>query len=59
ALFSIVHLKQPFGAFLLGRQCNDKFKRVASDPGITAQVKGKTSAGNTMDTRVLGLYEVF
>ncbi|KAG1876651.1 hypothetical protein DFJ58DRAFT_755529, partial [Suillus subalutaceus] len=49
----IVRLGQPFGAFLLARQRNREFKRIASDHDIIAQVKDMTSVDNMMDIRTL------
>ncbi|KAG2362239.1 hypothetical protein BDR07DRAFT_1357912 [Suillus spraguei] len=53
ALRLIVHLGQPFGAFLLARQRDGEFKRIASDRDIIAQVKNMTSVDNMMDIRTL------
>ncbi|KAG2346897.1 hypothetical protein BDR05DRAFT_756686, partial [Suillus weaverae] len=53
ALRLIVRLGQPFGAFLLARQRNGVYKRIASDRNIIAQVKDMTSVGNLMDIRTL------
>ncbi|KAG1876627.1 hypothetical protein DFJ58DRAFT_755361, partial [Suillus subalutaceus] len=49
----IVRLGQPFGAFLLARQRNGEFKRIASDHDIIAQVKDMTSITYMMDIRTL------
>ncbi|KAG2337663.1 hypothetical protein BDR05DRAFT_969966 [Suillus weaverae] len=53
ALRLIVRLGQPFGGFLLARQRNGEFKRIASDHDIIAQVKDMTSVDNMMDIRIL------
>ncbi|KAG2153443.1 uncharacterized protein EDB93DRAFT_1248716 [Suillus bovinus] len=43
ALRLIVHLKQPFGAFLLAHQRGGEYKRITSDHDIIAQVKDLSS----------------
>ncbi|KAG1835978.1 hypothetical protein DFJ58DRAFT_819835, partial [Suillus subalutaceus] len=48
----IVHLGQPFSAFLLARHRDGEFKRIASDHDIIARVKDITSVNN-MDIRTL------
>ncbi|KAG2338322.1 hypothetical protein BDR05DRAFT_705055 [Suillus weaverae] len=53
ALRLIVRLGQPFSAFLLARQRDGEFKRIASDHDIIAQVKDMTSVDNMMDIRTL------
>jgi hypothetical protein len=53
ALRLIVRLGQPFSAFLLARQRNGDFKRIASDRDIIAQVKDMTSVRDMMDIRTL------
>jgi hypothetical protein len=53
ALRLIVRLGQPFGAFLLARQRNGEYKRIASDVNIIAQVKDMASVGDMMDVRTL------
>jgi hypothetical protein len=53
ALHLIVRLGQPFGAFLLARQRDGTFKRIASDHDIIAQVKDTTSVDSMMDIRIL------
>jgi hypothetical protein len=53
ALRLIVRLGQPFSAFLLARQRDGEFKRIASDHDIIAQVKDITSVDNMMDIRTL------
>jgi hypothetical protein len=53
ALRLIVRLGQPFSAFLLARQVNGEFKRIASDHDIIAQVKDITFVDNMMDIRTL------
>ncbi|KAG1734812.1 hypothetical protein EDB19DRAFT_2026382 [Suillus lakei] len=53
ALRLIVRLGQPFGAFVLARQRDGEFKRIASNHDIIAQVKDTTSVGNMMDIRTL------
>ncbi|KAG2360646.1 hypothetical protein BDR07DRAFT_133298 [Suillus spraguei] len=53
ALRLIVHLKQPFGAFLLARQRDGALKRIASDHDIIAQVKDMASVDHMMDIRTL------
>ncbi|KAG1797426.1 uncharacterized protein HD556DRAFT_255574 [Suillus plorans] len=49
----IVNLGQPFSAFLLARQRDGEFKRIASDYDIIAQVKDMTSISYLMDIRIL------
>jgi hypothetical protein len=53
ALRLIVLLGQPFGAFLVARQRNGEFKRIASDHDIIARIKDMTSVDNMMDIRTL------
>ncbi|KAG1734822.1 heterokaryon incompatibility protein-domain-containing protein [Suillus lakei] len=53
ALRLIVRLRQPFGAFLLARQRDGEFKRIASDHDIIAQVKDMASINDMMDIRTL------
>jgi hypothetical protein len=53
ALRLIVRLGQSFGAFLLARQRNGEFKRIASDHDIIAQVKDMASISYLMDIRTL------
>ncbi|KAJ8596598.1 hypothetical protein M405DRAFT_135145 [Rhizopogon salebrosus TDB-379] len=53
ALRLIVHLGQPFGAFLLAQQWAGEYKRIASDHDIIAQVKDVTSVRDMMDVRRL------
>ncbi|KAG1747253.1 uncharacterized protein EDB91DRAFT_1345292 [Suillus paluster] len=48
ALRLMVRLGQPFGAFLLTRQPNGEYTRIASDYSIIAQVKDVTSIPNIM-----------
>ncbi|KAG2339568.1 hypothetical protein BDR05DRAFT_1003235 [Suillus weaverae] len=55
ALRLIVRLGQPFSAFLLARQRNGEFKRIASNHDIIAQVKDMTSIGDMMDIRILAI----
>ncbi|KAG0697842.1 hypothetical protein DFH29DRAFT_1020728, partial [Suillus ampliporus] len=53
ALRLIVHLGQPFSAFLLARQRSGEYKRIASDHDIIAQVKDIGSVDSMMDIRTL------
>ncbi|KAG1816986.1 heterokaryon incompatibility protein-domain-containing protein [Suillus variegatus] len=53
ALRLIVNLGQPFSAFLLARQRDGEFKRIASDYDIIAQVKDMASISYLMDIRIL------
>ncbi|KAG2337662.1 hypothetical protein BDR05DRAFT_1063130 [Suillus weaverae] len=53
ALRLIVRLRQPFSAFLLARQRDGEFKRIASDHDIIAQVKYMASISYMMDIRTL------
>ncbi|KAG1817229.1 uncharacterized protein BJ212DRAFT_1299377 [Suillus subaureus] len=53
ALRLIVRLGQPFGAFLLARQRDGGYKRIASDRNIIAQVRDMASVGDMMDIRTL------
>ncbi|KAG2360649.1 heterokaryon incompatibility protein-domain-containing protein [Suillus spraguei] len=53
ALRLIVRLGQPFAAFLLARQRDGAFKRIASGHDIVARVKDVTSIDNMMDVRIL------
>ncbi|KAG0706815.1 hypothetical protein DFH29DRAFT_1066710 [Suillus ampliporus] len=53
ALRLIVHLGQPFSAFLLAPQPGGEYKRIASDCNIVAQVKDVTSVRSMMDVRTL------
>ncbi|KAG1827643.1 hypothetical protein DFJ58DRAFT_880423 [Suillus subalutaceus] len=53
ALRLIVRLGQPFSAFLLARQRDGEFKRIASDHDIIAQVKDMTSVDDMMVIRTL------
>jgi hypothetical protein len=53
ALRLIVRLGQPFGAFLLARQRDGAYKRIASDRNIVAQVKDMVSVGDMMDIKTL------
>ncbi|KAG2142888.1 uncharacterized protein EDB93DRAFT_597938 [Suillus bovinus] len=53
ALQLIVRLGQPFSAFLLARQRDGEFKRIASDHDIIAQVKYMASIRHLMDIRTL------
>jgi hypothetical protein len=46
ALRMMVHLGQPFGAFLLAQQRVGEYKRIASDHSIIAQVKDIASVDN-------------
>ncbi|KAG1868198.1 hypothetical protein C8R48DRAFT_702785 [Suillus tomentosus] len=46
----IVHLEQPFGAFLLAHQRGGEYKRVASDHDIIAQVKDLSSIPDMVKT---------
>ncbi|KAG1906887.1 uncharacterized protein F5891DRAFT_1169240 [Suillus fuscotomentosus] len=46
----IVHLEQPFGAFLLAHQRGGEYKRVASDHDIIAQVKDFSSIPDMVKT---------
>lgn len=49
----LVRLAQPFSAFLLAQQHGGKYKRIASDHDIIAQVKDMASAGDMMDVRTV------
>jgi len=49
----IVHLGQPFAAFLLAQQWGGEYKRIASDHDIIAQVKNMASVRDMMDIRTL------
>jgi hypothetical protein len=51
ALQLLVHLRQPFGAFLLARQRGGEYKRVASELDIIAEVKAEASVSDLMDAR--------
>ncbi|KAG1878612.1 hypothetical protein C8R48DRAFT_768170 [Suillus tomentosus] len=53
ALQLIVRLGQPFSAFLLARQRDGEFKRIASNRNIIAQVKDMTSISYLMDIMTL------
>ncbi|KAG1890513.1 uncharacterized protein F5891DRAFT_1071852 [Suillus fuscotomentosus] len=53
ALRLIVRLGQPFSAFLLARQREGEYKRIASDHDIIAQVKDVVSISYLMDIRTL------
>jgi hypothetical protein len=53
ALRLIVHLGQPFAAFLLAQQWGGEYKRIASDHDIIAQVRDITSVRHMMDVRTL------
>jgi hypothetical protein len=53
ALELIVHLGQPFSAFLLAQQRGGAYKRIASDHNIIAQVKDMTAVDVMMDVRTL------
>jgi hypothetical protein len=53
ALRLIVHLGQPFAAFLLAQQWGGEYKRIASDHDIIAQVKDMASVRDMMDIRTL------
>jgi len=53
ALRLIANLGQPFSAFLLARQRDGEFKRIASDRDIIAQVKDMASISYLMDIRTL------
>jgi hypothetical protein len=53
ALRLIVHLGQPFAAFLLAQQWGGEYKRIASDYDIIAQVKDMASVRDLMDVRRL------
>ncbi|KAG1908900.1 uncharacterized protein F5891DRAFT_995821 [Suillus fuscotomentosus] len=55
ALRLIVNLGQPFSVFLLERQHEGEFKRIASDHDIIAQVKDIDSINYLMDIRILDL----
>ncbi|KAG1852333.1 hypothetical protein C8R48DRAFT_724467 [Suillus tomentosus] len=44
----MIHLGQPFGAFLLAQQRVGEYKRIASDYNIIAQVKNMASV-DSMD----------
>ena len=49
----IVHLGQPFAAFLLAQQWGGEYKRIASEHDIIAKVKDITSVRDMMDIRTL------
>jgi hypothetical protein len=49
----IVHLGQPFTAFLLSQPRRGEYKRIASDRSIIAQIKDVASIHSTMDVRTL------
>ncbi|KAG1820954.1 WD40-repeat-containing domain protein [Suillus subaureus] len=49
----VVHLGQPFSAFLLAQQRGGEYRRIASDNNIIAQVRDATSVDNMMDVRTL------
>jgi hypothetical protein len=49
----IVHLGQPFSAFLLAQKWGGEYKRIASDQNITAHVKDMTAVRDMMDVRTL------
>jgi hypothetical protein len=51
ALRLVVHLGQPFAAFLLAQQWGGEYKRIASDHDIIAQVKDMASVRDMMDVR--------
>jgi hypothetical protein len=53
ALRLIVHLGQPFTAFLLAQQWGGEYKRIASDHDIIAQVKNMAAVRDVMDVRTL------
>ncbi|KAG1901763.1 uncharacterized protein F5891DRAFT_979254 [Suillus fuscotomentosus] len=53
ALWLLVLLGQPFGAFLLVRQHGGEYKRVASDRDIIAQVKDGASVRDLMDVKTI------
>ncbi|KAG1799483.1 uncharacterized protein HD556DRAFT_1525346 [Suillus plorans] len=53
ALRLLVHLGQPFRAFLLARQRRGEYKRVASDRDIIAQVKDVASVRYLMGIRMM------
>jgi hypothetical protein len=53
ALRLIVHLGQPFAAFLLAQHWGGAYKRIASDHDIIAQVKDVASVRDMMDVRTL------
>ncbi|KAG0697042.1 hypothetical protein DFH29DRAFT_1071817 [Suillus ampliporus] len=53
ALRLIVHLGQPFSAFLLARQHRGEYKRIASDHDTIAQAKDVASVYKMMDVRTL------
>ncbi|KAG0702635.1 hypothetical protein DFH29DRAFT_491556 [Suillus ampliporus] len=53
ALRLIARLGQPFGALLLARQRDGKYKRIASDNNIIAQVRDVASIHDMMDVRTL------
>ncbi|KAG0697036.1 hypothetical protein DFH29DRAFT_1071813 [Suillus ampliporus] len=53
ALRLIVHLGQPFSAFLLARQHRGEYKRIASDHDIIAQAKDLASVHKIMDVKIL------
>jgi hypothetical protein len=53
ALQLIVRLGQPFSAFLLAQQHSGKYKEIASDCAIFAQVRDVASIHNMIDVRIL------
>ncbi|KAG1799939.1 uncharacterized protein HD556DRAFT_1439606 [Suillus plorans] len=53
ALRLLVHLGQPFGAFLLAQQRSGEYKRIATDYDIIGQVKDVASVGDLMDIRTI------
>ncbi|KAG2113795.1 uncharacterized protein F5147DRAFT_650208 [Suillus discolor] len=53
ALRLLVHLGQPFGAFLLAQQRSGEFKRIATDHDIIGQVQDVVSVGDLMDIRTI------
>ncbi|KAG2142890.1 uncharacterized protein EDB93DRAFT_598081 [Suillus bovinus] len=56
ALRLMVRLGQPFNAFLLARQRDGEFKRIASSRDIIAQVKDMTLINYLMDIRILEVF---
>ncbi|KAG1870550.1 hypothetical protein C8R48DRAFT_699132, partial [Suillus tomentosus] len=53
ALRLLVHLGQPFGAFLLAQQRSGEYKRIATDYDIIGQVQDVVSVGDSMDVRTV------
>ncbi|KAG2147910.1 uncharacterized protein EDB93DRAFT_1146147, partial [Suillus bovinus] len=53
ALRLMVRLGQPFGAFLLARQRDRAYKRIASDRNIIAHVKDMAAVDGMMDIKTL------